>query len=911
MENRLGTAYLPEYKVSGGELPSAIATTVVGIGASAGALAALKTFFDRIPGDCGLAFVIIVHLSPDQKSYLADLLQPHVPFPVQQVTETTPLEPNRVYVIPPNANLSAIDTHLRLCGLENTHPRTPIDHFFRTLAGTYDGHAIGVILTGTGTDGTLGLKDIKARGGTVIVQDPADAEYPGMPQSAIATGLVDQILPIAEIPDAVLSFARILQSFVSHKGRASLEPAVLSRALDTLLTRTGADFRPYNTCTLLRRIGHRMQLNHISHFDTYLDCLRDDPDESQLLAKDLVLAATRFFRDPELFDELGKGAIPELFEGKTGQDRVRVWCVGCGTGEESYSLAMLLLEEARRRDSPPQIQIFASDVDTASLQHAQRGLYRPEIADDIGPERLGRFFSREADGFRIRRHVRDCIVFAPHNLLKDPPFSHLDLIFCRNLLADLNRETRRRVLQLFHYCLNDRRLLVAGSSESANAPDLFAAASPNLPLYYRRHVPTAVPRRPILEKTANTRVLLLGDHAALHAHIADEHAQPSVLISPENKIVRVSARAGRFLLYPGGPWRDDIFDLLPKELHNELRVALQQAREQNAVVLSRARAFPHDGTLGSLTLRVAPASSPEYDGFALIVFEEHDPAVVPNSVSDSALISSLENEIEKLQRRLTLANQDYQAARQELVASNEELQSLNQELRSTMRELRRASSALEASLSEKEELLKEVHHRVKNNLQVVLSIVNLQANQTADPVARESFAEIRNRIFSIANIHELLYRSTSLSEVSLLTYARQLTEYLVDFYGASGRVQTDVIGDPVVLPLERAVPCGLLLNELVSNVCKHAFPDQRAGELVIEIGRSSHEIVLSVADNGVGLPDGFDYRHASSLGLQLVHTLSRQLRGTVTVESGSNPGATFEIRIPAERASSTTNPGML
>ena len=333
--------------------------SVVGIGASAGGLTALKEFFDHLPGDTGLTFVVVVHLSPEHPSMLADLLQPHVHFPVQQVSETTPLEKDRVYVIPPNANLSAIDTHLRLSKLEaERRERAPIDHFFRTLAATHDGHAVGVLLSGTGSDGTLGIREIKDKGGIIIVQDPNEAEFDGMPQSAIASGMVDMVLPVAQIAEAILRFSRTqprVPLLNVPPGEQPVDP--LPKILGVLRARTDRDFTRYKRATLLRRIGRRMQLNFLEDLDTYITRVRETPEEARALADDLLITVTSFFRDPQVFELLEKQVIPEIFDRKRSGEAIRVWSVGCATGEEAYSLAMVLAEEARRRDAPPRYPV--------------------------------------------------------------------------------------------------------------------------------------------------------------------------------------------------------------------------------------------------------------------------------------------------------------------------------------------------------------------------------------------------------------------------------------------------------------------------------------------------------------------------------------------------------------------------
>lgn len=531
---------------------------VVGIGASAGGLAALKSFFRHFPQDSGLSIVVVVHLSPDHESHLAELLQPHVKMPVQQVLETTPLEPNRVYVIPPNANLDTIDTHLRLTELEKRRQeRAPIDHFFRTLARTHEGDAIGVILTGTGSDGTLGLRDIKQAGGLTVVQDPVEAEYDGMPQSAIATGLIDVVAPLSAIPNAIIEFVRTrpqLPRLVDDEELRAEEGRLLQKVFAQLRTRTGRDFSRYKRSTLLRRIQRRMQLRHVEEFANYLELLREESDEVRSLADDLLVTVTNFFRDREVFDVLANSIVPQLFVETEPDNRIRVWSVGCATGEEAYSLAILLLEEATRRDTDCSIQVFASDLHDRSLDRAREGFYPGDIETDVSPERLQRFFEREDGGYRVKKEVREVVLFAPHNLMGDPPFSRIDLVSCRNLLIYLQRDVQQEVIDLFHYALKPDGFLVLGTSESLDNSDLFNCEDKKCCVFRRRNTPTPEPRLPVFPINRPVRFGSLPPSesvnesltfGALHQQVVEQFAPPSLLASSDDRVVHVSEHAGR------------------------------------------------------------------------------------------------------------------------------------------------------------------------------------------------------------------------------------------------------------------------------------------------------------------------------------------------------------------------------
>jgi two-component system, chemotaxis family, CheB/CheR fusion protein len=552
--------------------------TVVGIGASAGGFTALKEFFAHVPPDSGLAYVVVVHLSPEHESHLAPLLQPYTQLEVHQVSETVPLTANCVYVIPPNANLNTIDTHLRLSALEERRQeRAPIDHFFRTLAETHDGRGIGVILTGTGSDGTRGIKEIKLRGGLTIVQDPKEAEYDGMPQSALATGFVDLVLPLARIPEAAIRFARTepkLPAPGDDEKMGSTHRLLLQKIFTQVRARTNRDFTRYKRSTVMRRIHRRMQLRYIEDLNRYVELLRNTPAEVLALSDDLLITVTSFFRDPKVFDALQNRIIPKLFADKQPEDEIRVWCVGCATGEEVYSVAMLMLEEAARRDGlAPSLHLFASDLHDRSLDVAREGFYPGDIAAEVSPERLKRFFREETGGYRIRKELRDTVVFAPHNLLNDPPFGRLDLLLCRNLLIYLQREIQSDVLRVFHYALRPGGMLVLGSAETVDNAEYFRTFDKENSIYRRgeaQHSEARLPVFPIMRRAkdqdgAEIVSVLPSRYQAMHQEMVMQNAAASVLVGPDGQVVHVAGDAARFLAHPVGRMTTSAVKLVRKE----------------------------------------------------------------------------------------------------------------------------------------------------------------------------------------------------------------------------------------------------------------------------------------------------------------------------------------------------------
>src|SRR4051812_42847505 len=727
---------------------------IVGIGASAGGLAAIKEFFAHIPKNSGMAYVIVVHLSPEHESHLSEILQPHISMPVQQVTETISLERNRVYVIPPNANLDTIDTHLRLSELEQRRQeRAPIDHFLRTLAKAHGSAAIGVILTGTGSDGTLGLREIKAAGGLCVVQDPNDAEYDGMPQSAINTGVVDLVLPISKISSAILNFVAIKPQVPQPKdedgANGDVQRRLLHKVFAQLRARTGRDFNHYKRSTIARRIQRRMQLCRIEDFSDYVSYLREAPEEVVTLADDLLITVTNFFRDPDAFDVLQRRVIPQLFDSKKADTPIRIWSVGCATGEEAYSLAILLLEEAFRREVPAGVQVFASDLHHRSLEKAREGFYPGDIEADVSPERLKRFFHKEDGGYRIRKEVRELVLFAPHNLMSDPPFSRIDLVCCRNVLIYIRRDVQHDIIELFHYALRPEGYLVLGTSETIDAGDLFQTEDKSACLYRKRNVPAPEPRLPVFPLT---RAAIPGErrppahvgepiaYGSLHHRMVEQFAPPSLLLSPDDKIVHLSEHAGRYLVHPGGEPTTSIYKLIREELRVELRSATHTAREQKTSVRAGDVKLQFDDKTSFVTLHVSPTKVPQEDGFLLVVFEERGSADAQSSLpgtvdfdSDSAQATNggrehqLATELATSGERLQSIIEDYEISQEHLRASNEELQSANEELRSTLEELETSKEELQSTNEELQTVNQENSHKVEELAQLSGDLQNLMA----------------------------------------------------------------------------------------------------------------------------------------------------------------------------------------
>jgi two-component system, chemotaxis family, CheB/CheR fusion protein len=716
--------------------------TVVGVGASAGGIRALKEFFEQMPADTGMAFVSILHLSREHESSLANILQTCTSMSVTQVTRTIKIEPNHVYVIPPSHHLAMVDGAIELTEPEPTRGmHFPVDLFLRTLAETHGKAGVAVILSGTGSDGSLGLRRIKENGGTVFVQDPLDAEYDGMPRSAIATNLVDVVLPVAQLPGKIVAICKLgerlkLPTEDLTDQEIALEPwaGTLSEVLTLLRIRTGHDFSSYKRPTLLRRIARRLQVHEVDNLPAYADLLREQPDEVQALLRDLLITVTNFFRDKVVFEFLELRIVPGLFAGKSSEDTIRVWVCGCATGEEAYSVGILLKEYAAKTTDPPKIQIFASDINEASLRMARRGRYDETILADVSGERLERYFIKEKGSYSVKKELREIVLFASHNVLRDQPFSRMDFISCRNLLIYLNQGTQANVMNIFNFALRDDGYLLVGSSESVdNFPTLFSAVDRKFRLYKCLRVPpqyritTMAPRAEreagIAEdqRTGYKQPISFG---ASHYEVLERFSPPSVLVNAENEIVHASERAGRFLHFVGGEPTRDLIKIVHPALQLELRAALIEARQENRQTEARRVRVRLDDIERKVNLIVYPAEIPSVrQGYFLVIFDEEKLAsgepTDPSSetfVGDAAIegvVRRLEEELREMRSRLRASVEQSDVSTGELKASNEEFQAINEELRSASEELETSKEELQALNEELTTLNQELKEKIE------------------------------------------------------------------------------------------------------------------------------------------------------------------------------------------------------
>jgi two-component system, chemotaxis family, CheB/CheR fusion protein len=694
---------------------------VVGLGASAGGIQALKEFFKNVPGNSGMAYVVILHLSPEHESRLAEILQLTAPVPVTQVTKRVKVVPDHVYVIPPNQNLAMTDGHLAPMDMIGVaERRSPVDLFFRTLAETNESRAVSVILSGTGANGSMGLKRIKEYGGVSFVQDPDEAEYKDMPRNAIATGLVDHVLPVADIPGRIVSFSEHRATIQIAEHPQQIPPTdeqALRMIFTQLRVRTGHDFANYKRATVLRRIERRLRLKELPDIPAYAQFLKEDPAEAQALMKDMLISVTNFFRDEESMAALARGVIRGLFDPKRENEQVRVWVAGCATGEEAYTLAILLTEALASSNYAPQIQLFATDLDAAAIAVAREGFYSEADVADISPERLRRFFNKEPDRYRVKRDLRETILFAVHNVIKDPPFSHLDLISCRNLLIYLNRAAQSRVLEVMHFALNPGGFLFLGASESIEGSlDLFTTLDKDHHIFQSRPVQ---PRRafpvpdiafrpslpPVTEPGRSAQELRPMErlsYADLHHRLLEMMGPPSLVINEDYDIVHLSARAGQYLQFGGGEPQRNLLKVVRPELRIELRASLYQAIRNRTNVEARGLKVNTEDGMQTINLSVRPVMrhGDPTRGFILVLFEqsEADETVQQEQVvtTPEPLSQHLEDELEHSKAQLRTTVEQYEIQQEELRASNEELQAKNEELRSAAEELETGKEELQS-----------------------------------------------------------------------------------------------------------------------------------------------------------------------------------------------------------------------
>ncbi len=742
---------------------------IVGIGASAGGLGAFESFFSGMPSenDSGMAFVLVQHLAPEHTSILASLIQKYTKMQVFEVEDGITVQPNCVYIIPPGFDMALLNGTLQLLepSAEPGH-RLPIDFFFSSLAHDQRERSIGIILTGTGSDGTQGIRAIKSEGGMVMVQDLASSEYDGMPRSAIATGLVDYELPPSQMPSQLIAY-------VTHalgSSTSSLPPekekereSSLKKIFILLRTQTGHDFSQYKPSTIYRRVERRMVVHKIETIHKYVKYLQQKPDEIEALFRDLLIGVTKFFRDPEVFATLKETIIPKLFEGRNAGSTIRVWSSGCSTGEEAYSIAILLYEYLAEIKKTYTVQVFATDIDATAIATARTGIYPSSIAASISQERLEQFFTAEPNGstYRIHKNIRDILIFSEHDLIRDPPFSKLDLISCRNLMIYMDAELQKRLIPLFHYALNPNGILFLGSSESIGEfSDLFSTLDLKSKLYMRNNhtfnskrkvfnpflssmneihsalpdgaVKSTIPKKlPLRELTEQALLQQIAPFGALINEIGD--------------ILYLHGRTGVYLELPSGESSTNNILLMAREgLRRDLTIALHNAVLTKEIVRSLGLKIKTNGhfTIVNLTIRPVSTNALGQEHLYLVILEEVSlldseqakqgalRAIAESDTPDAnahLYIAALKQELVSKEEYINIAKEKMENSNEKLKSSNEQMQSVNEELQSANEELETSKEELQSTNEELSTVNTELQAKVGDLSQANNDMNNLLA----------------------------------------------------------------------------------------------------------------------------------------------------------------------------------------
>jgi len=709
---------------------------IIGIGASAGGLEALEQFLKKVPVASGMAFVIVQHLDPTHKGIMHELLGRAISMEVFQVKDRTRVKPNCVYLIPPNKDMSILHGVLHL--FEPTTPRglrLPIDFFLRSLAEDRRQYSIAVILSGMGSDGTLGLRAIKEKAGLVLVQDPASAKFDSMPRSAIAAGLADVVAPAEDLPGKIIDY--LLHNLAIAKDGLPLEEkdqSALEKVLILLRAKTGHDFFMYKKNTVYRRIERRMSIHRINRIASYVRYLQENPQELELLFKELLIGVTNFFRDVASWEHLRLKDLPELLKNREGDQPLRAWSAGCSTGEEAYSLA-ITFKEALEQIKPQKdftLHIFATDLDRETIDKARQGLYPDNISADVSLERLKHFFAKEnGGGYRIKKDIRDMVTFATQNVIMDPPFTKLDILVCRNLLIYLTPELQKKLLLLFHYSLNPGGILFLGSSETVSTfTHLFAPLDIKSRLFRRLEsvMTTEMPTFPALSLPAPAGVpkeLSMLKPVTNLQSLADQlllrhFSPPAVLVNDKGDILYISGRTGKYLEPASGKANWNIFAMAREGLRFDIGTAFQKALRQKKAVTIKGLTVSENSDTYTVDITVQAIQEPEtLRGMVMIIFTdvatppaEKTKAGSKKAPAGHAKAGALEQELERLREELQTTREEMQSSQEELKSTNEELQSTNEELQSTNEELTTSREEMQSMNEELQTVNAEQHSKM-------------------------------------------------------------------------------------------------------------------------------------------------------------------------------------------------------
>jgi two-component system CheB/CheR fusion protein len=740
---------------------------IVGIGASAGGLEAFTDFLKKLPADTGMAFVFIQHLAAGQESLLTDILARSTPMTVHKVKNNMPVYPNTVYVIPPNVSMTIVDRTLQLQPQVSKLHR-PVDQFLVSLAKEAKNRAIGVVLSGTGTDGTEGLKAIYAEGGITFAQDEESAKYPGMPHSAVAAGVVHFSLPPHRIAEELARIGK--HPYLNHTGLKVVKPEIeeednFRTILALLRLAYGVDFSAYKESTVNRRLSRRMIINQIDKIDHYVKLLRTNKAEMDALFFDLLIGVTSFFREPEAFDILTKDVFPIILEDKTRKYTVRIWVPGCSTGEEVYSIAICLREYLEKTGIPVNVQIFGTDVSDKNIEKARAGLYPETIADDVSEERLKNFFSKSNNHYQISKAIRDMCIFAKQDLTRDPPFSNLDIVSCRNVLIYFKPQIQKKIIPLFHYALKLGGFLLLGKSESiAGFNDLFSPMNKGI-VYTKRPVVSRAAfgmaiAEPLIQKEfvpkKGTERPLITLEDEIERVLLNRYIPPGVVVNEDMDILIFRGDLAPYISPSSGEASLNLLQMVRKELRLELQTAIYLVKKQRQIVKRTGIAFKQNGNYNEINIELVPIQpSKSKETYYLILFEEVAPSVqkkgkrkpskaaTPEESITSGQISDLRSELVSTKETLQTIIEEQEATNEELRAALEEVQSSNEELQSTNEELETAKEELQSTNEELNTLNEELANRNRQLTRMHDDLNNLFANIDIPVIVLDNNLKIR------------------------------------------------------------------------------------------------------------------------------------------------------------------------
>ena len=786
---------------------------LVGIGASAGGMKPLLTFFDNLPSECNMSFVVIQHFDPKHQSIMDRILSQHTSLEVRNVQDGETVEPGRVYIKPTDKDVRLEGDRLLLSAPPPEAPsHLPIDTFFQSLAENRGELGACVVLSGTGRDGTLGLKAIKGAGGLTIVQEQEQAEYKGMPGSAIGTGLADLILRTEKIPEALLRYSR--HPYLTKKEAAETPDEQAEKDIRSILAavhaHTGHDFSRYKRKTIRRRIDRRLVLHQIQSLAEYNNYLRESPAEVQALFQDLTVTVTGFFRDPGAFEALEKALRERVIRGKEDGEELRAWVVGCSSGEEAYSVAMLMTESVEDAGKHLNLKLFATDINAQALNTARNATYPDTIAPDVGQDRLERFFAKKDSSYRVADRIREMTVFALHDLTRDPPFSQLDLISCRNLLIYLNQSLQHKVLPLLHYGLNPGGLLFLGSAEGVgDFTDLFTPVDSRQRVFTavdsgrERHYdlePFTAERRAREERGEQRerprwrrkREPVPPARRLLEKQVLEEYAPPAVLLDSGLRVIYLHGDADKYLRPPQGEPDWNILKMARRELHSKLRMALHKAQTHGQVVTEENLEIRYGNQLLEADMGVIPFRD-QGDEYLLVTFAQkrEEPLPVPDGSvegeeSDSR-VRALKQELLTVRQDLQATIEELETANEELKSANEELQANNEELQSTNEELETSREELQSTNEELETVNSELQEKNRQLIKANDDIENLFSSSSVGSVFLDQELKVKRFTPAVQGIFKLIDTdvgrplkdiNSSIEERDILSDAQEVLETL-------------------------------------------------------------------------------------------------------------------------------------